>query len=307
MTEFDSALLSVSTFLTRLGSVLVIAGCCLEAAELTIAWTRRRAFRKWIEDIFGKSRRRKIVFLVKFIKPRVLKFETLGFVILFIGLGIELLGSFETERIQSKENDRLTKQLDATTKQAGIAEKEAGDAMIFAAQIGTTNAQLVVLQSAAFPRVITVADQARAVANLRKFGMTHEPGASFVIISAEGDADDPKQLAEQIRWVLIAAHWTELPTIPVRVWRIPNGVTIEIGQFPMSKSWLMLNEAGQALQQELQRSKIAVTMRRGAPSIEDSFAFTRQSGVVYILVGFRQQPARRGFPFRGIEELPIRQ
>lgn len=143
MTAFDSSLLKIFTWLARIGSLLVIVGCILEAVELIIAWGSEGSIKKWVEEIFAKSRRKKLEVLVGFIEPRKLKFETLGFVILCFGLGLELFSSFEVESIQSKESERLTKQLDSTTQKASDAEKEAGHATLLAAKIGTTNAQLV--------------------------------------------------------------------------------------------------------------------------------------------------------------------
>jgi hypothetical protein len=158
MTAFDSALLNAFTWLARIGSLLVILGCFLEAAELIISWARKSNFRKWIEVIFGNSWRRKIVFSVKFIEPRILKFETLGFAILFIGLGLELFSSFEVESIQSRESDRLTKQLDSTTQKASAAEKETAElndrassnelaAKQLEIQLGVTKTQLATAQA----------------------------------------------------------------------------------------------------------------------------------------------------------------
>jgi len=45
--------------------------------------------------------------MVKFLHTRILPFETIGFSLLFIGLAIELGGSFSSEVLQSKENAEL--------------------------------------------------------------------------------------------------------------------------------------------------------------------------------------------------------
>jgi hypothetical protein len=102
-----SSLILFFSLLGYFGAVMVIIGVVLEAAELIVKWGGKRKFRKWIGDAFLKSRRRKVVWCVKYIKPRILPYETLGFVLLFIGLAIELIGSGTAERIQSKENASL--------------------------------------------------------------------------------------------------------------------------------------------------------------------------------------------------------
>ena len=102
-----SSLILFFSLLGYFGAVMVIIGVVLEAAELIVKWGGKKKFRKWVGDVFLKSRRRKVVWCVKHIKPRILPYETLGFVLLFFGLAIELIGSGTAERIQSRENASL--------------------------------------------------------------------------------------------------------------------------------------------------------------------------------------------------------
>ncbi len=97
-------LVDAFSLLGWVGAILVILGVGLEACELFVKWGKKRKFRIWISHIFLKPRRRNAVLLLKYVEPKLLPYETLGFVLLFIGLAIELIGSGTAERMQSKEN-----------------------------------------------------------------------------------------------------------------------------------------------------------------------------------------------------------
>ena len=86
------------------GATIVIVGIIIEGAELFVKIWRKRKYRKWVDERFCRQRRRRITWLFKYVKPRILPFEAVGFAILLIGLAIELFGSFEAERQQSKVN-----------------------------------------------------------------------------------------------------------------------------------------------------------------------------------------------------------
>ena len=107
MTSSDSVLLLFFSALAAFGAFVVTIGVILEGAEYGVKWGKKRKFRKWVGEIFEKERRRKLVILVKWLEPKILPVETLGFAILVFGLAIELLGSFSAERLQSKENATL--------------------------------------------------------------------------------------------------------------------------------------------------------------------------------------------------------
>jgi hypothetical protein len=104
MTASDSGWLSFFSTLAIIGCVIVIIGVVLESAELIVKFSSEMKWRKWVAEVFGNNRRRTLVFCARYIKPRLFPFEFLGFSVLVIGLGIELLGSFSAERLQSKEN-----------------------------------------------------------------------------------------------------------------------------------------------------------------------------------------------------------
>lgn len=91
---------------------------------------RQRKYRKWFGDRFGTERRRRVALLVKLIKPRILPFEAIGFALLFIGLAIELFGSFEAERQQSKVNLVLEKRVEVLREANDKLEAAAKDRTI---------------------------------------------------------------------------------------------------------------------------------------------------------------------------------
>ena len=117
---------------------MVIVGVALEASELIVKWGSKKKFRKWIGDVFSRARRRRIVWCVKYIKPKILPYETLGFVLLLIGLAIELIGSSTAERMQAEENSQL--------------ELKNGLISLQVAQLTATNLEL---QAKLQPRIIT--------------------------------------------------------------------------------------------------------------------------------------------------------
>jgi len=82
----------------------VFIGILGESAEFIVKWGRKRRFRGWFND----TNRRRLVGFVKVIRPKLLPIETLFFVVLVIGLAIEILGSFAAERLQSKANLELS-------------------------------------------------------------------------------------------------------------------------------------------------------------------------------------------------------
>jgi hypothetical protein len=107
MTSNDSTWLNFFAAMGWFGAGLVIIGVVLESAELIVKLGRKSAYRKWVGDVFGKDRRKMVVASIKYIHPRILPFEAVGFALLFIGLAIELVGSSTAEIVQSKENAEL--------------------------------------------------------------------------------------------------------------------------------------------------------------------------------------------------------
>ena len=129
----DSNSLFSPEFFFRLalfGAALVIVGVILEAAELIVKFGHKQKHRKWVGEVFGKSYRRRITSLVKFIHPRILPFEAVGFGLLFAGLAIELAGSFEAERLQSMENLGLQKKVEVLRAANDKLEEAAKDRII---------------------------------------------------------------------------------------------------------------------------------------------------------------------------------
>lgn len=107
MESSDSFWVNLFSWVALVGALLVIVGVVLESVELSIKWAKIRKFRIRIGEVFGRHRRLKVALLSKYLETRILKFETLGFALLFIGLAIELFGSMEAENRQSDINSKL--------------------------------------------------------------------------------------------------------------------------------------------------------------------------------------------------------
>jgi hypothetical protein len=116
--------------LALFGAALVIIGVLLEAAELIVKLGSNVKYGKWVSRVFGKKYRLKIALLAKFLHPRILPFEAIGFGLLFIGLAIELIGSFVAERLQSKENLVLQNRVEVLRKANDELEAAARDRTI---------------------------------------------------------------------------------------------------------------------------------------------------------------------------------
>jgi hypothetical protein len=107
MTASDSVWLNFFSILAVIGAIIVVAGVILEGAELLVKFSSEMKWRIWVVNIFGRNRRRTLVLCAKKIKPNLCPFEVIALAVLVFGLGIELLGSFTAERMQSKDNSEL--------------------------------------------------------------------------------------------------------------------------------------------------------------------------------------------------------
>ena len=85
----------------------VVVGIVLEAAELIVKSGRKKKYRIWVGEVFRKERRRRLVLWVKYIKPRILPFELLGFSLIVAGLAVEWIAGTTAEVMQSSENREL--------------------------------------------------------------------------------------------------------------------------------------------------------------------------------------------------------
>lgn len=113
----DSPLQSSISFaetVSFVGFALVILGVIGEGCEIALKWATSR---KRLKEVFDGEYRRLILSVVWRIRHHELEYETLFFVLVVLGLGIELLGSFTAMRLQGKDNavlhDRASK-LEAT-------------------------------------------------------------------------------------------------------------------------------------------------------------------------------------------------
>jgi len=138
MTSSDSAWLSFWSGLAVIGCIVVVIGVVLEGAEYFVKWGKKKRFRKWVGAVFNDDRRRLVVSWVKYIKPRILPIETVGFTMLVFGLAVELLGGFAAGRMQSKENSEL----ETTNTQLSL-------------QIEELHSNNLALQAKLQPRIIT--------------------------------------------------------------------------------------------------------------------------------------------------------
>jgi hypothetical protein len=110
MSSSDSVWLGVFSGLSVVGCIVVFIGAVLEGSELIVKSSERKRFLAWIRKVFGNTRRRGYEACAKFIKPRILPIESLGFAVLITGLGLEFLGSCASDRLQSKRNSELNNQ-----------------------------------------------------------------------------------------------------------------------------------------------------------------------------------------------------
>src|SRR5437762_12534462 len=115
----SSAAIAFWELIAECGFILVIFGVVIEGSELLVKWGKKKRFRKR----FNEAIRRRLVFTVKFLRPRILPFETIGFLVLVIGLSVEFIGSSFATRLQGKENATLKKRASQLEKDAAIANE----------------------------------------------------------------------------------------------------------------------------------------------------------------------------------------
>jgi hypothetical protein len=146
----DSISPSWAEFFFRLslfGALLVILGVILEGAELIVKNGRKQKIRKWLGDIFGNSRRRFVVWLVRFLHPRILRFESIGFGVLVIGLAIELFGSFVADALHEQQVEVLRKandELEAAARDRTISEVQSNLFMVLTKDFPKTDIKVTV-------------------------------------------------------------------------------------------------------------------------------------------------------------------
>ena len=122
---------------------------------------------------------------VKYIKPRILPIETVGFTMLVFGLAVELLGGFAAGRMQSKENSEL----ETTNK-------------LLSLQIEELHSNNLVLQLKLQPRTITVQQITNFISLTRT--MVHFP----IRVGIGPNSEEPFNYALQIRDMLNKANFT---------------------------------------------------------------------------------------------------
>ena len=77
-----NTLINIFSYLGYVGAASVFIGAVFEGAELIVKLGRKKKYRK----LFGKDKRREIVSCIKFLKPRILPFEAIGFAMMVLGL-----------------------------------------------------------------------------------------------------------------------------------------------------------------------------------------------------------------------------
>ncbi len=107
MTMPDSPSLDLWTWVALIGCALVIPGVILESAEYVVKWRKNKSFLNAIKKYLREPSLDEYIRFAEWLKPKILKVESLGFFLLVIGLAIEIFGSFEADRLQSKQNSEL--------------------------------------------------------------------------------------------------------------------------------------------------------------------------------------------------------
>ena len=127
MSELDSSLLKHWEFVADLGTWLVIIGVAGEGIEIALKILEHRCSNIRFLDWFKKH------------EFSIEVWGAIFWLMVVVGLLMELKGSHKSKEITDKENTRLTSLAAETSIRAGNAEKEAGESKLLAAQIGTTN------------------------------------------------------------------------------------------------------------------------------------------------------------------------
>lgn len=127
MTTLDSSALSAWGALADLGCFLVIVGIVGESAELLVKWGKKKRFRDGFSLRFDEKNRRKLVLLIKVIKPKILPVETVFVGMVVTGLAIEFLGTHKANGILYKNNSDLVATNTIISLQVAVLNKEAAD------------------------------------------------------------------------------------------------------------------------------------------------------------------------------------
>lgn len=288
------------SYLAYVGCLLVVIGVVLEEAELLTKFRHELKCRKWVVEVLGKDRRTKLILFGNYVKPKLYwPFEVLGFGVLVIGLGVELLGSFSAERLQSDKNGQLEStntllslQIEqlrsnnlALVLKADQTEKNAADAKLFAAQIGTTNAQLVAdnlvlrsnvtaLELAVQPRHFL--NQGASIERLRQF-------SSKIAIACLADLEC-RRFSEELVGTLGPANWNVQAGKLVPEEEMSDGVTVEVNQSTNDANQKTINSA-KMLVDELAANRVTARYMPGSSKLP--------SDLIVVFVGFKLVPVSR--------------
>lgn len=168
-----SELVSVSVLVGFISGGVVVVGIVLEGAELIVKWGRKKKFRNWVGEIFGEEKRRRIVSCVKYSKPKILPFESIGFAMIVAGLTVEWISGTTAEIMQSKENGEL----ESTNVQLSLNVEE----------LRKENNDFAIAQS---PRQIDEFSLEQALEKIH--------GMNFIIVNSPDW--EPNRLASSIEW-----------------------------------------------------------------------------------------------------------
>ena len=163
---------------------MVIIGVALEFVDLGVRW----------------SKRHKVVSILAEESCWVLWVESFALFLVCLGLGVELWGSHKATFFARQKTNQLTIEAKGAFDKAASAEDEAGKSIVFAARIGTTNAQLVadnlvlrsnvvVLESAVQWRTITATQESNMIAFIKPLPQINKDSIKLIRIRVYDKSD----------------------------------------------------------------------------------------------------------------------
>jgi hypothetical protein len=95
-------------WLALIGAFMVIPGVMLEGAEYIVKWSKNKTFRRCFRWSIGTPTLLEFLCIAKTVEKLLLPVESLGFLVLVFGLAVEIIGSFFSNRLQTRENFELS-------------------------------------------------------------------------------------------------------------------------------------------------------------------------------------------------------
>jgi hypothetical protein len=181
----------------------------LESLELIAKWGKKGKFRKCWDERLNPSILKAVR---KYVRPRILPFETIGFGLLIIGLGLEYLGGKGAELVQLKENAGLETnnwalqfQVQTMSNSVAQANARAADAVrdAFKLRVQLANAQRDLNESILQLRDAT---SPMDIGDEYSFAQSLTPAGIDIELRSSVDAN-AQHTADSLQAVFFLAHW----------------------------------------------------------------------------------------------------